>query len=115
MTKSKKEENKAHYEKNRDVLIEKARLRRVEAKKEKTFAELMKEFADNIQLAETRYLESVIETTQLTPLQVATIYKQMRDDLKLTDHQRLHIHNNAPVKKLLRQRLKREHQIGELI
>ncbi|UOE82170.1 hypothetical protein LTQ03_15685 [Vibrio splendidus] len=116
MNKTKRKEyNQAHYEQNSDELKEKARLRRVEAKQEKTFAELLKEFADNIQIAETNYLQTVVDESGISPYKLAEIYKKLRVDMKLTEHQRLHIHNNAPVKKLLRQRLEQQQQVSELL
>ncbi|MEZ9319495.1 hypothetical protein AB4161_03810 [Vibrio sp. 10N.286.51.E5] len=116
MNKTKRKEyNQAHYEKNSDELKEKARLRRVEAKQEKTFSELLKEFANNIQLAETNYLQTVIDETAISPYKLSVIYKKLREDMKLSEHQRLHIHNNIPLKKLLRQRLEQQQQVSELL
>lgn len=115
MTQTKSDINKKHYEKNSDVLKEKARERRAQAKKIKTFGELMKELADNTQLAETKFLEQVVQKTGLNELTVATAYKKMRSDLKLTEHQRTHIHNNIAAKKALLERLTREHELGDLL
>ncbi|HDY7528533.1 TPA: hypothetical protein RQJ59_001791 [Vibrio vulnificus] len=115
MTQSKSDINKIHYDKNREVLKEKARERRVQAKKLKTFGELMKELADSTQLAETKFLDSVVQETGLSELTVASTYKKMRDDLKLTEHQRTHIHNNIAAKKVLFEQLSRQYQIGDLL
>ncbi|PMO04344.1 hypothetical protein BCT19_01280 [Vibrio splendidus] len=104
--------NKQYYDKNKDALKERTRVRR---RKQKTFNELLNEFANNIQLAETAYLESVVERTKLSALEVVSVYKKLCTDMKLTEHQRLHIHNNIPVKKLLNQRLQAKYEIGDLL
>ena len=110
-----KKYNQTHYEKNSEQLKENARVRRVELKKQKTFGELLKEFADNIQLAETNYLQSVVEETGVNPYKLANIYKKLRLDMDLSEQTRLDIHNNIPLKKALRQRLGQEHQVSELL
>lgn len=112
---SKKERNQKNYERNKEARKEKARQRYVEAKKNKTFAELMKEFANQVQLSESRFMEQVIAQTGLKPIEVVTVYKKLREDLNLTENQRLHIHNNIPAKKALNERLTREHKIGDLL
>ncbi|PTP81271.1 hypothetical protein [Vibrio splendidus] len=115
MTQSKSEINKKHYEQSKDALKEKARVRRVEAKKLKRFSELLQEFASQTQLAETRFIEQVVKQTKRSPIEVATIYKELRKGLKLTENQRLHINNNIPARKALLMRLEKTYQVSDLL
>lgn len=112
---NKQETNKKHYEKNKDALRESARLRYVQAKKLKTFGELMKEFASQAQLAEASFIEQIVEETKRSPIEVVTIYKKLRKDLKLTEHQRLHINNNIPARKALIRRLDETYQMSDFL
>ena len=115
MTQSKSDINKKHYEQNKDALKEKARVRRVQAKKLKRFSELLQEFASQTQLAETRFIEQVVEQTKSSPVEVVAIYKKLRKDLKLTENQRLHINNNIPARKALLMRLEETYQVSDLL
>ncbi|MFS1420516.1 hypothetical protein BCU26_016720 [Vibrio splendidus] len=115
MKENQRKYNQAHYANNSEILKEKARARRAAIKQQKTFSDLLKEFADNVQLAEANYLQSVVTETGIDVYRLAEVYKQLRAKMRLTDHQRLHIANNAPVKKLLRQRLNQTREVKELL
>ena len=112
---NKKKQNQEHYEQNKDKLKEKARQRYVEAKKLKRFSELLKEFATQVQLSETKFIEQIVEQTKMTPIVVVSIYKKLREDLNLTENQRRHIHNNIPAKKALLARLQEQHEVKDLL
>ncbi|GAB7224773.1 hypothetical protein VoSk93_39920 [Vibrio owensii] len=96
MTKS--EQNKAHYEKNKEVLKEKARDRRVKAKKLKTFNELMEQLSDAQTREKARFL---IENTPIellrntqTRQEVANCFERVVREENLTESETLQVRKN---------------------
>ncbi|MBE4278848.1 hypothetical protein CGJ43_00075 [Vibrio parahaemolyticus] len=93
---NKAEQNKAHYEKNKVVLKEKARARRAEQKKLKTFGELMEELSTATQKAKAQFIIDNTPTELLQQPQarkaVATGLEQMTQHL--TESETLQIRKN---------------------
>ncbi|HFQ4938124.1 TPA: hypothetical protein ACGUTZ_000550 [Vibrio vulnificus] len=93
---NKAEQNKAHYEKNKVVLKEKARARRAEQKKLKTFGELMEELSTATQKAKAQFIINNTPAELLASPNaravVATVLESMTQDL--TESETLQIRKN---------------------
>ncbi|AUJ37444.1 hypothetical protein QX220_06205 [Vibrio vulnificus] len=93
---NKAEQNKAHYEKNKVVLKEKARARRATQKKLKTFGELMEELSTSTQKAKAQFIIDNTPTELLQQPQarkaVAAGFESMTQHL--TESETLQIRKN---------------------
>ncbi|HAS6346752.1 TPA: hypothetical protein I7241_02110 [Vibrio vulnificus] len=93
---NKSELNKAHYEKNKVALKEKARARRAKQKKLKTFGELMEELSTSTQKAKAQFIINNTPAELLASPNaravVATVLESMTQDL--TESETLQIRKN---------------------
>ncbi|MHA7002976.1 hypothetical protein [Aeromonas schubertii] len=96
--KNKSELNKAHYEKNKEVLKEKARVRRVKARKKKTFGELVEELSTAAQKAKAQFIIEQTPTELLhdprTRTAITTGLECLVKEQQLTEAETLQIKKN---------------------
>ncbi|EMC8460725.1 hypothetical protein VYH28_000102 [Vibrio alginolyticus] len=98
MTQAKSVINKKHYEKHKTVLKEKARTRRAEAKKQKTFSELMEQLSTATQKAKAKFLmehtpAEYLKDDELRP-QLANAFNLFIEQQNLNESETLQIRKN---------------------